>query len=303
MIAFYRHSLDRMARLIQPSGKLSSVLLILSTTLLVQACLFTPPNTDPQSTRYSVEQDGPPSIPFDPQNIKPAQPQWEPPSKYGNHSPYTVLGKTYQLMESVDQYQETGIASWYGSKFQGHRTSSWEPYDMLKMTAAHKTLPLPSYVKVTNLENGITVTVRVNDRGPFHDERVIDLSYAAAHQLGITEKGTAQVKVEIVPLFPPPNAEKIQAAFQNQNASPATRANNGQLYLQVGAYKDLNTALDMQSQLIPLTETPVSISRITSSNKVLHRVQIGPFNQWQDLETLTTLIKAKNIANPVVRNW
>ena len=278
-----------------------SALLVLVATLLTTGCITTPPA--PQSTRYTSNQDGPPETPFDPQQIKPATPQWEPPSQYGNHSPYTVLGKTYQLMESKENYQETGIASWYGSKFHGHRTSSWEPYDMLKMTAAHKTLPLPSYVKVTNLENQQTVTVRVNDRGPFHDDRIIDLSYAAAHLLGMTEKGTAQVKVEIITLSPPPSDAAIQLAINSQIARPMARPNNGKLYLQIGAYKELSTALDMQTQIIPLTKTPVSISRITTPKNVLHRVQIGPFKQWKELETLTSLIKEKNIANPVVKNW
>jgi len=276
-------------------------LVVLIAALLITGCVTTPP--DPQSTRYTANQDGPPKIPFDPQQIKPAQPQWEAPSQYGNHSPYTVLGKTYELMESGDNYQETGIASWYGSKFHGHRTSSWEPYDMLKMTAAHKTLPLPSYVKVTNLENSQTVTVRVNDRGPFHDDRIIDLSYAAAHLLGMTEKGTVQVKVEIITLSPPPSDAAIQLAFNAQINPPMARPNNGKLYLQIGAYKELSAALEMQAQIIPLTETPVSISRITTPQSVLHRVQIGPFKQWKELETLTALIKEKNIANPVVKNW
>lgn len=277
--------------------------LILIIALLLSGCLSPPPNTDPQSTRYAVTQDGPPKTPFNPQNIKPAQPQWEPPSQYGNHSPYTVLGKTYRLMDSAENYQETGVASWYGRKFHGHRTSSWEPYDMLAMTAAHKTLPLPSYVRVTNLENSRAVIVRVNDRGPFHDDRIIDLSYAAAHRLGITQKGTAQVHVEIIPLSPPPSDTELKLVAASQRLAPKSPPNNGKLYLQIGAYKELSTALAMQTQMIALTETPVSISRVATPQDILHRVQIGPFNQWQELESLTTIIKDKKIANPVVKNW
>ena len=119
----------------------------------------------------------------------------EPRSAVGNRSPYTVLGKQYQVMERVDDYAETGTASYYGSKFHGRLTSNREVYDMYAFTAAHKTLPLPSFARVTNLDNGESVVVRVNDRGPFHEGRVIDLSYAAAVKLGITQRGTGRVEV------------------------------------------------------------------------------------------------------------
>lgn len=116
-------------------------------------------------------------------------------SPIGNRSPYTVLGKKYQVLDKVDGYVEQGTASYYGNKFHGRRTSNQEVYDMYAFTAAHKTLPLPSFARVTNLDNGQSVVVRVNDRGPFHDGRVIDLSYAAAYKLGITQRGTGRVEV------------------------------------------------------------------------------------------------------------
>lgn len=119
----------------------------------------------------------------------------EPRSRYGNRSPYVVLGKSYSVLPSAEGYDGTGIASFYGSKFHGRRTSSLEVYDMYAFSAAHKTLPLPSYARVTNLSNGKSVVVRVNDRGPFHDGRVIDLSYAAAVKLGVDRTGTARVEV------------------------------------------------------------------------------------------------------------
>ena len=119
----------------------------------------------------------------------------EPRSRYGNRSPYTVLGKRYTVLDSAKGYDETGIASYYGNKFHGRRTSSLEVYDMYAFSAAHKTLPLPSYARVTNLANGESVVVRVNDRGPFHEGRIIDLSYAAAVKLGIHQTGTARVEV------------------------------------------------------------------------------------------------------------
>ena len=119
----------------------------------------------------------------------------EPRSAVGNRSPYVVLGKEYRVMERVDDYVEQGTASYYGAKFHGRLTSNREVYDMYQFTAAHKTLPLPSFARVTNLDNGESVIVRVNDRGPFHDGRVIDLSYAAAVRLGITQRGTGRVEV------------------------------------------------------------------------------------------------------------
>jgi rare lipoprotein A len=120
----------------------------------------------------------------------------EPHSRYGNRSPYVVLGKTYRVLDSAKGYDETGIASFYGNKFHGRRTSNLEVYDMYAFTAAHKTLPLPSFARVTNLANGRSVVVRVNDRGPFHDGRIIDLSYAAAVKLGVDRMGTARVEVQ-----------------------------------------------------------------------------------------------------------
>ncbi|WP_144899849.1 septal ring lytic transglycosylase RlpA family protein [Luteimonas cucumeris] len=120
----------------------------------------------------------------------------EPRSRYGNRSPYKVLGKSYRVLDSAEDYDERGTASYYGNKFHRRRTSSLEVYDMYAFSAAHKTLPLPSYARVTNLDNGKSVTVRVNDRGPFHDGRIIDLSYAAAVKLGIDRKGTGHVRVQ-----------------------------------------------------------------------------------------------------------
>lgn len=129
----------------------------------------------------------------------------EPRSRYGNRSPYKVLGKSYQVLDSADGYDERGTASYYGNKFHRRRTSSLEVYDMYAFSAAHKTLPLPSFARVTNLDNGKSVIVRVNDRGPFHDGRIIDLSYAAAVKLGIDRKGTGNVRVEGL------NAEHVDA--------------------------------------------------------------------------------------------
>ena len=141
-----------------------------------------------------VERDGPGRT-LSPNNIKDAVPRKEPRSKYGNPESYVVMGKRYYTLKTARGYSERGVASWYGKKFHGRKTSSGEIYDMYKMTAAHKGLPLPTYVQVRNLDNGRTAVVKVNDRGPFHDNRIIDLSYAAALKLDVADKGTAFVEV------------------------------------------------------------------------------------------------------------
>lgn len=142
--------------------------------------------------------DGPPPFPVDMSQVKDCVPKPEPKSKYGNPSSYVVWGKRYYVMKSSRGYCECGTASWYGMAFHQRRTSSGERFDTTTMTAAHKTLPLPTYVQVTNLENGRQAIVKVNDRGPFHDDRIIDLSYVAAVKLGVYPKGTARVRVRAI---------------------------------------------------------------------------------------------------------
>jgi rare lipoprotein A len=159
----------------------------------------------------------------------------EPRSRYGNRSPYKVLGKSYSVRDSAEGYDETGLASYYGNKFHGRRTSNLEVYDMYAFTAAHKTLPLPSFARVTNLDNGKSVVVRVNDRGPFHDGRIIDLSYAAAVKIGIRARGTG--RVEVVGLGPGENARNDYdaVAARGQPATPiAATGGNGALKLPPG---------------------------------------------------------------------
>ena len=138
------------------------------------------------------------TIPSDVENVPDAVPRQEPLSQYGNPESYTVYGETYQVLPTARGYSERGYASWYGRKFHGRRTSSGEIYDMYQMTAAHRTLPLPAFVRVRNLENNREIVVRVNDRGPFHSDRIIDLSYAAAAKLGILDAGSAMVQVEAI---------------------------------------------------------------------------------------------------------
>ncbi|WP_110630762.1 septal ring lytic transglycosylase RlpA family protein [Salinicola salarius] len=150
------------------------------------------------SGRYAMDQDAYPDTPKDVANVPDAVPRVEPRSRSGNRSTYTVWGKTYHVLDDPAGYEAEGLASWYGVKFQGYDTANGETYDMYQMSAAHRSLPLPTYARVTNLDNGRKVIVRVNDRGPFHSDRLIDLSYAAAARLGILKGGTGRVKVEAI---------------------------------------------------------------------------------------------------------
>ncbi|MBA1149441.1 septal ring lytic transglycosylase RlpA family protein, partial [Ectothiorhodospiraceae bacterium WFHF3C12] len=174
--------------------------------------------------------DGPPDQPRDVSNVREPVPRDEPRSRYGNPESYEVNGRRYQVMESADDFVQRGIASWYGKKFHGRRTSSGESYDMYAMTAAHKRLPLPSYVRVRNLRNGREVTVKVNDRGPFIDNRIIDLSYAAANRLDMLGDGTAPVEIRV--LRPGEDAEEPAAAPAGDVA----------YFLQLGAFADRGNA-------------------------------------------------------------
>lgn len=250
------------------------------------------------------EQDSAPSGVRDWASIPDAKPKWEPRARYGNHSPYEVFGKTYYVLQSAEGYQETGIGSWYGKKFSGRPTSSQEPYDPYAMTAAHKSLPIPSYVRVTNLENNKQIIVRVNDRGPFHDGRIIDLSYAAAHKIGYANKGTARVRVEAIPVSstPSPNAANPAAGTAIPYRDVEDTGTRENYYIQVGAYRELSTAKSMQQQLIAVTNAPVGIhSSPERGTSGVHRVRIGPFvseqaaqqvqNQLQDTVSDPLLIR------------
>jgi rare lipoprotein A len=169
---------------------LNKYIILIVTVTSLSACSI-------NNSRYSQRQDSAPEYHYDELELVDATPRYE---LYApaNFRPYTVLGKYYTPMLSARGFEEYGQASWYGQKFHGHLTSNGEIYDMFSMTAAHKTLPLPSFVKVTNLDNQKVTIVRVNDRGPFHPGRVIDLSYAAAKKLDVLSTGVANVKVEVV---------------------------------------------------------------------------------------------------------
>jgi rare lipoprotein A len=226
----------------------------------------------------------------------------EPRSRYGNHSPYVVFGKTYRVMDTVRDYEVTGTASWYGEKFQGRPTSSGEPYDMFALTAAHRSLPLPSYLRVTNLANGRATIVRVNDRGPFHSDRVIDLSYAAAVKLGFVDDGTARVKLELVTAAPTAPALPRYVATAPVPAEPAPTdpalAAPAELFLQAGAFSRRQGAEQLHADLTALVGAGVHIDH--NGDDALFRVRIGPIEHMGEATRLQALIATSQLGMPLI---
>jgi len=226
--------------------------------------------------------DGPPQFYVDETKIPNAVPKPEPLAKYGNIKSYVVFGKRYRTLKSSKNYEEIGTASWYGTQFHAHKTSSGEPYNMLGMTAAHKTLPLPTYVEVTNLKNNKRIIVKVNDRGPFASSRIIDLSYVAAKKLGMLGHGTAHVRVKAIdtskPVFMPSQTNHYFA--QNRSA----------LFLQVGAFRDKSHAQKLQQQLSAFVATPIKIFN-PSEHGNLYRVKIGPFRDLAAANEITAQLR------------
>jgi len=199
-------------------------------------------------------------------------------TKAGNKSPYQQFGKTYYVMSDSLDYSETGVASWYGSKFHGRRTSNGDIYDMYAMTAAHKTLPIPTYVRVTNLDNKKSIIVRVNDRGPFHNERIIDLSYAAASKLEFSTTGTANVFIEAI--------DPGTSSIEQYQTSKKT-------YLQIGSFDNPESAIQMASKANDSITTPAVIKALEGSYKVV----VGPIANNRELLLIKrTLMLKYNIS-------
>jgi rare lipoprotein A len=243
------------------------------------------------SSRKPPTGDYGPDQPVDVSHIPDAVPRKAPRSRYGNPSSYTVLGKTYHVMEDATGFRQRGLASWYGLKFHGRRTSSGEPYDMYAMTAAHKTLPLPTWVRVTNQENGKSVVVKVNDRGPFHEGRIIDLSYTAAAKLGMLARGTAPV--EIVALTTPGKVPFVTAAAGDHLtiSQPVRNTTSGGSYLQAGAFSRIENARSLQRRLERVHDLPVEIRH----DGKLHRVVVGPVSDADLQRRLLQTLKAWGI--------
>ncbi|MGD2117819.1 MAG: septal ring lytic transglycosylase RlpA family protein [Chromatiales bacterium] len=243
------------------------------------------------------QQDGGPDRHVDLHSIDNATPRAEPKSRYGNPSSYVVLGKRYYVMNSSAGFTERGIASWYGNKFHGRRTSSGEPYNMYAMTAAHKSLPLPTYVEVTNLQNGRKVIVKVNDRGPFHNNRIIDLSYVAAAKLGITAKGTGLVEIRAIdpsqpkqPILTSNDKPAKPLASSQASATPS-------IYVQAGAFGNQANATRLQDRLQQHLENPVRISQVTQNNSPLYRVQVGPLRYVELADAVSLKLETMGLAN------
>lgn len=229
---------------------------------------------------------GVPAPPRDLAAIPDAVPREEPRSRYGNPETYEVFGRRYRVMKSAKGHVERGLASWYGPGFHSERTSSGEPYDMYAMTAAHKTLPIPCFVRVTNLENGRSVVVRVNDRGPFVGDRIIDLSYTAAWKLDMLRAGTAKVEIRVLDpgrRAPPPPlvAAAVPVAVGAAVAAPvtptvsATVAAGGGL-LQVGAFGSRANADALVARLQASGIGGTSVSEASVGGRTVFRVRVGP---------------------------
>ena len=245
-------------------------------------------------------------------------------------NPYTVLGKTYYPLQDSRNYRAEGIASWYGTKFHGQNTANGEFYDLYGMSAAHKTLPLPAYVRVTNLANGRSVILRVNDRGPFYSDRIIDLSYAAAKKLGYAESGTARVRVEGIdpqqwwaargqpaPMVlkqprvaqtqaisantgkveqwtPPPQQHAASVVPVQVDGNPVPTDNGGS-FLQVGAFANPDAAELLRAKLSTMVSAPVFISSIVRNQQTLHRVRLGPINSQGEIQQAQDSIRLANL--------
>ncbi|RJX71678.1 septal ring lytic transglycosylase RlpA family protein [Vibrio sinensis] len=215
------------------------------------------------SKRYDIDDDIAPEKPISVEHIEDAVPQYEPYSLGGN-SDYTLRGQRYEIIKEPQGFTEKGQASWYGKKFHGHLTSNGEIYDMYSMTAAHKTLPIPSYVKVTNTDNGKSTIVRVNDRGPFHPGRIIDLSYAAATKLDVIRTGTANVEIEVIQTTKPVEEHK-QKAFPKFVIQVASSQHEDRVRT---LSQDLGQKLSVASFVG------------VGSDKKIHRVFLGPFDDY-----------------------
>jgi len=232
--------------------------------------------------------------------IPDATPMDEPFSKYGNPTQYTVLGKTYTVMAKAKNFKQVGLASWYGKKFQGQRTSSGEKFDMFKLTAAHKNLPIPCYAKVTNQENGKSVIVKINDRGPFHSDRVMDVSWAAAAKLDMLGKGTSKVKIEVIRSADETTAIASATPMTTPATTTAAIDENKQFFVQVGAFSTEDNALNLQSKLSEVVALPIEVSS-AESNKAIHKVQVGPFvDEITANKARDYILQLAAVSNPIV---
>ncbi|HEX7036142.1 MAG TPA: septal ring lytic transglycosylase RlpA family protein [Pseudomonadales bacterium] len=246
----------------------------LAALAILAGCVSAPGPSQPPRPILREPADGPPlQVPPGLADLPDPMPRWEPRSARGNPPSYTVNGRTYYVLESAAGYYATGLASWYGRKFHGRLTSSGEPFDMFALTAAHRTLPIPCYVRVTNLDNGRSTVVRVNDRGPFHSDRIIDVSYAAAVKLGFENHGTARVRLEVL-------------------TEPE------RFVLQAGAFRDLSAADALKAELIRLTGLQAYVVKV--ADDALYRVRLGPVEGRPEALRLQALIAEAQLVEPLI---
>lgn len=299
------HTRKTIAEYVSPGLSRAGILCL--TVAVLTACSVNQPSSD---GRYSQKHDSAPDRLVDVSHVKDAIPRVEPYSRYGNPPSYVVRGKRYYTQTSSAGYSERGIASWYGTKFHGHRTSSGESYDMYSMSAAHKTLPLPTYARVTNLGNGKSVIVKINDRGPFHENRLIDLSYAAAARLGILGKGTGLVEVAAIdpgdfdqPAKPTLVKQAVQASKPKiATASPAgDKSGTPSLYLQLGAFSSRSNAERLLAKFSD-SKLPAQahISQGIANQQPIYRVRIGPLASVETADRLTETLIGQGIQSPRV---
>ena len=254
-----------------------SLVAVTTAVLTLAACAGTPrrayPPAAPPATAPSAPTGAPAASAAD--AVADATPRAEPRSTHGNPLFYDVNGRRYQVLASAEGYVERGVASWYGPDFHGHNTSSGEPYDMYAMTAAHKTLPLPCYARITNLANGRSVVVRINDRGPFVGNRIVDLSYTAALKLDVVRTGTALVELRIV-----------GPAMDGVGPPVATVPTGPALYIQIGAYADAGNAQRVIAQLQSAGIATVFALNAKSGGHRLQRVRVGPISTVEQFDAL-----------------
>lgn len=228
--------------------------------------------------------DAAPTHQVDVATIENAKPVHEPRSRSGNPDSYVINGTRYHVLASNENYTERGIASWYGTKFHGQRTSSGETYNMYAMTAAHKTLPLPTYAQITNLDNDRSIVVKINDRGPFIKNRIIDLSYVAAQKLGITGKGTGYVEVKTI--NPGKTENPITTVVNAKTGVPST----SNLYLQVGIFNDKLNAESLLKNLEKLQLPDIRVTTDTTNKVARYRVRIGPVANEVEADKLIDML-------------
>ena len=265
-------------------------LVLTAVTLLLLSACGGKSSTKSATGKYYSD-DGPSDSHTDNVIIADAIPRLEPKSRLGNPQSYTVFGRRYHVLQSSKNYMERGIASWYGKKFHGRKTSSGEIYDMYAMTAAHKTLPIPTYAEVENLQTGKTIVVRINDRGPFLEGRIIDLSYAAAQKLGTAIKGTGLVEVRAID----PLAWKSDKGQGTRLTEPALQPDDIPIYLQLGAFsvRENAEALRRKAAHRAVTNVFIAAGHDGPGSPPIYRVRIGP---------LTTVELADNMIEHLINH-